>query len=395
MQVTWIYPDINQPIGVGEATVPQVQKFFKELGISIEDMILNVNANLKIGAKFENWSRTQDYFFHPFGDTDIKCLELEWMLDHNKVTPDIVEKYPDLATNFDVKELCNWLDKKFKEFNNLTILRKTITDASEIEDDHIVDATGFSKVLINKNNKDNFKSIRDIIPNNRAWVYRAQYSDIDKQQVPYTTLTAVTHGWIWTIPLKDVITFGHVYDDKYDTKQEYIDFVESRLGYKIDQSKIADIKMITGRNIEHVRQEGSKTIYSVGLSSYFIEPLEATGLYLSMYGIRLLDRLLHRDINAEIYNDLYNNEFDAVTEFISSYYIFSKNTNEYWDHYKSLKIQKHRPNGIFPGRSWNLILSGMGEEERKYKLDYRQILKVKKESTVTYSDWLRKQHERH
>jgi tryptophan halogenase len=404
MKVTWIYPEVNQPIGVGEATVPQVQRFLGELGISVQDMILNCNANLKIGAKFEDWSPIQKSFFHPFGDTDESCMDLEWFLQNNQVPPDILERYPDsvgiqensfppFATNFDVRELCKYLDKIFSTFNNLTIQRRKIEDANEIEDKHIVDATGFAKVLINKGQPENFHSIKHIIPNNRSWVYRAKYSDIENQQQPYTTITAVTHGWIWTIPLKDVVTFGHVYDDKYDTKQEYIDFVESKLGYKIDESKIQDVKIISGRNIKHIRHDGEKTIYSVGLSSYFIEPIEATGLYLCSYGIRLLDELLNGRIDEPHYNSDYNREFDAVCDFVSSYYKFSKNTNEYWNHFKTLNVEKHRQNGIFPTRSWNLILAGMGQEDKEYKIKAERILKIRKDN-VKYSQWLKDFHEK-
>lgn len=406
MQVTWIYPEVNQPIGVGEATVPQVQRFLAELGITVKDMILHCNANLKIGAKFEDWSGVQKSFFHPFGSTDQTCMDLDWYLKNNQIPPDILDAHPDsievmlnnddfydFATNFDVRELCQYLDKIFATFDNLTVIRKTIKDANEVEDDHIIDATGFAKILINKDDPGNFKSIKHIIPNNKAFVYRAEYSDKENQQQPYTTITAISHGWVWTIPLKDVITFGHVHDDQYDTKQEYIDFVESRLGYKIDQSKINEVKMITGRNIEHYRPQGNKHIYSVGLSSYFIEPIEATGLYLATYGIKLLDRLLKKEIDVNEYNNDYNREFDAVTDFISTYYKFSKNTNEYWDHFKTLKIEEHRKNSIFPPRSWNLILAGMGQEEKKYNITAKRILQIRK-GNIKYSQWLKDFHEK-
>lgn len=383
-----------------------MQRFLGTLGISVKDMILNCNANLKIGAKFEDWSPVQKFFFHPFGGTDEKCMDLEWMLLHDQLPPDILESYPDdlairdhndypkFATNFDVRELCAYLDKVFTEFDNLTIERRTITDVDQVEDDHVVDATGFAKVLINKDNPDNFKSIKHIIPNNRAWVYRAQYSDIENQQKPFTTIKAASHGWIWTIPLKDVVTFGYVYDDQYDVKQEYIDYIESTLGYKIDQSKIVDVKMITGRNIKHIRKQGNKTIYSIGLSSYFIEPIEATGLYLCSYGIELLDKLLKNDIDEQQYNDMYNTEFDAVCDFISTYYKYCKNEGEYWDHFKTLDIEKHRPNGIFPPRSWNLILAGMGQEEREHNITAMRALKICR-GNVKYNKWLEDFHAKH
>jgi tryptophan halogenase len=387
IHITWIYPQDNKPIGVGEATVPDVTNFLTELGININDILNDINGSLKIGARFEGWADTGQYFYHPFGLTDQESLEIEWMMQNDKLDPNILDNYSDLAVNFDVRELASWLDIKFKEFSNLTIIRKSITDADEVEDDHIVDCTGFAKVLINKGQIDNFKSIKHIIPNNRAFVYRAQYSDIDKQQVAYTTLTAANYGWIWNTPLKNVVTFGYIHDDKFDVKQEFIDFVENKVGYKIDQSKIGNVPMITGRNINHIRRQGDKTIYSIGLSSFFIEPLEATGLYLTSFGIKLLDKLIHKEITEDYYNSEYNREFDAVTDFIVAYYRFSNKKNEYWDSFKQLEINKHRKNFIFPERSWHYILSGLGEEPRQLTIEAKSILKIRK--GITYREWLK------
>ena len=183
------------------------------------------------------------------------------------------------------------------------------------------------------------------------------------------------------------MTFGYIHDDQYDVRQEFIDFVESKVGYKIDQNKIGNVPMITGRNINHIRHQDNKTIYSVGLSSFFIEPLEATGLYLTSFGIKLLDKLIHNEITEDYYNSEYNREFDAVTDFIAAYYRYSNNTNKYWDTFKKLDIKKHRKNYIFPERSWHYILTGLGEEERKLKITAQSILKVRK--GITYREWLK------
>lgn len=388
IHITWIYPVDNKPIGVGEATVPDVTNFLTDLGISIQTILNDIGGSLKIGAKFENWNG-DTIFCHPFGLTDTESVEIEWMMQNNLLTENITREYSDLAVNFDVRELALYLDEYFKRFNNLTIIRKSIEDAQEIEDNLIVDCTGFAKVLINKHDKDNFKSISHIIPNNRAYVYRAQYSDIDTQQVAYTTLTAAKHGWIWNTPLKDVVTFGYIHDDTFDVKQEFIDFVESRVNYKIDETKIGNIKMITGRNENHISHQGDKIVYSVGLSSFFIEPLEATGLYLTSFGIKLLEKLIDDQITEEYYNSEYNREFDAVTDFIASYYKFSTNSNEYWNKFKDLDIIKHRKNHIFPERSWHYILSGLGVEERKLKIDARSILKLRK--GISYREWMKRE----
>jgi hypothetical protein len=115
---------------------------------------------------------------------------------------------------------------------------------------------------------------------------------------------------------------------------------------------------------------------------------------LCSYGIELLDELLKGNITEQQYDDKYNTEFDAVTDFVSTYYKYCKNSNEYWDHFKTLNIEKHRPNGIFPPRSWNLILAGMGQEEKKHKIDAMRALKICR-GNVKYNKWLEDFHAKH
>jgi tryptophan halogenase len=384
--ITWIYPENNKPIGVGEATVPYVTNFLKDLGIDIEDVIGKIGGSLKIGARFDNWSGKGSKFCHPFGNTDKDSVEIEWLMQNNIIPLDILERYDDLAMNFDVRDLVKYLDEEFKKYNNLKIERRFIKDVQEIEDDIVIDCTGFAKSLINAGQPENFKSISHIIPNNRALAFKTNYTDIDNQQTAYTVLTATNKGWIWKTPLKNAITFGYIFNDKDNVKDEFIQFVENTLQTKIDSSKILEIPMITGRNIKHSRHQGSKIIYSIGLSSFFIEPLEASGLYLTAFGIELLDKLLQGEITEEFYNSEYNREFDAVTDFISAYYRYSSNTGEYWDEYKHLQIEKHRKNALFPARSWHYILSGLGEEDRRLKIEAESILKIRK--GLTYKEWL-------
>ena len=386
IDITWIYPENNKPIGVGEATVPYVTNFLKDLGITIEDVIGKIGGSLKIGARFDNWSGKGSSFCHPFGNTDQDSVEIEWLMKNNLIPLDILERYDDLAMNFDVRDLVLYLDEEFKKYANLKIERRFIKDVSEINDDIIIDCTGFAKSLINAGQPENFKSISHIIPNNKALAFKTNYTDIDNQQTAYTVLTATDKGWIWKTPLKNAITFGYIFNDKDDVKDEFIKFVENALQTKIDTSKILEIPMITGRNINHTRHQGSKTIYSIGLSSFFIEPLEASGLYLTAFGIELLDKLIKNEITEEFYNSEYNREFDAVTDFISAYYRYSSNTGEYWNFYKNLQIEKHRKNSLFPARSWHYILSGLGEEERRLKINAESIIKIRK--GITYKEWL-------
>src|SRR5262245_56122829 len=60
-------------IGVGEATVPNLQKaFFDFLGLAETDWMRHCNASFKTGIKFVNWRKPRavdpgEYFYHLFG----------------------------------------------------------------------------------------------------------------------------------------------------------------------------------------------------------------------------------------------------------------------------------------------------------------------------------------
>jgi len=383
--ITWIYPKINQPIGVGEASVPEVQEFLNDLGISLDDVVRNCNGNFKIGVKFVDWWKKGTTFYHPFGLTDEESVELEYMMQNNIVPENLLTEYSDLASHFDVKLLTAYLDQKFTEFSNLTIERRFVNSLDEVSDNIVVDCTGFKKSFINQNNPDNFISITDTIPNNQVFVYRADYADKTTQQVPYTTMIAQDYGWIWNIPLADKITYGYVHDSKYDVKQSFIDYVESQVG-TIDTSKINTVPMITGRNKNHMLHTDTKTVCGVGLSSCFIEPLEATGLYLTVFGIRLLGQYLQQQITDEVYNKTYNNEFDAVLDFVVAHYKYSERDNEYWQHYNTVGLELYRPNGIFPDRSWDYIIAGFNDNERELTIKAESILKLRK--GLHFSKWM-------
>ena len=63
-------PEIPK-IGVGEATIPNLQKvFFDFLGLKEEEWMPECNASFKAAIKFVNWNDPNDkndYFYHMFG----------------------------------------------------------------------------------------------------------------------------------------------------------------------------------------------------------------------------------------------------------------------------------------------------------------------------------------
>src|SRR5690242_15641137 len=81
VQITVIEAPAIPKIGVGEATIPNLQRvFFDQLGLCERDWMRECNASFKVGVKFTNWrtagpsqplprslGRADDQFYHPFG----------------------------------------------------------------------------------------------------------------------------------------------------------------------------------------------------------------------------------------------------------------------------------------------------------------------------------------
>jgi tryptophan halogenase len=365
INIRWVYPQNNKPIGVGEATVPEVTLFLKELGITPKIIINEMNGTLKLGVKFKDFYKDGESYNHPFGGTDWEGFNIDYMIETNTV-PDNILDYEEIANHFDVRELMLYLDKLLPTFPNLNIERWEVQSSSDLSEKIVIDCTGFRKSLLNQLIPNNFVSITDKIPNNSAYVYRAPYKSIE-QKVPYTISQAMHYGWAWNIPLGDKLTVGYVHDDKHDVYNEYVDYLKTIYG-DVDETKINKVGMITGKNKEHI-YESNQTVIAIGLSSFFIEPLEATGLYLVQFGIRLFDDYINGKITAEKYNDVYNNEFDTILDFIIAHYKFSTRDNEYWSHYKNLDAELYKENNIFPKRSWDYVLRGFGLSNYKPTMD--------------------------
>lgn len=340
--------------------------FLKDLGIDIKTILNELNGSLKLGIKFKDFYKEGESFNHPFGENVFESFNISYMMDNDTV-PDNILEYNEIATHFDVRELMQYLDNVLPQFKNLIIERGEVTDINELKEQTIVDCTGFRKSIINQFLPNNFNSIIDKIPNNTALVYRAPYKN-KNQKVPYTTCQAMDNGWIWNIPLGDQLSIGYVHDNKNNVLKEFIKYIVSIFG-ECHTEHIIEIPMITGRNEKHIYEGESKTIIALGLSSFFIEPLESTGLYLVQYGIKCLDKYLKEQISADYYNTDYNNEFDVILDFIIAHYKYSDRTGEYWEYYKDLEIQEYRENNIFPVLSWEYILKGFDRSNFKPVMD--------------------------
>jgi tryptophan halogenase len=54
-------------VGVGEATIPMIQRFNKVVGIAEAEFLKATNGTFKLGIEFVNWGKLGDRYMHGFG----------------------------------------------------------------------------------------------------------------------------------------------------------------------------------------------------------------------------------------------------------------------------------------------------------------------------------------
>lgn len=354
-QITWIFPEDNNPIGVGEALVPAASHFLAEVGVSHQDIIRHCHGTFKLGIVFDGFNREGEKFCFPFGigeTSKYNAVSVQYMMDQHKV-PDHIYDYPDISTHFRTTEILTYLDDHAKRIPNLTIIRDRAT-REELEGtyDLLIDSTGFGQYISYRPN--NYLSIEDKIPNNKALVYRHQYTNPAAQLRPYSVFKAMEYGWLWHIPLGDRISLGYVHHDKYDVKTEFVEYIQQFMGVDINPDDINEVKFKGGRNIVHLQDN----VVAIGLASTFIEPLESTGLYLVTSALTKLCQYIDGTMDEQEYNDSINDTFDRIVNFILAHYAYNHRNNEYWNHFKQFDVDRYKTSDIFPSEAWDYILSG-------------------------------------
>lgn len=343
------------------------------------------NGTIKLGIVFENFNGNDDSFTFPFGaglDDKFNTSSIDFMMKHDKMSEDLL-MYPDIAGHIRATDILNYLDKLTPTYKNLIVKRETVDiDSLPGTWDLLIDCTGFRQLLSDRSDE-NKVSIYDKIPNNKAFAYRHRYTDKSKQMKPWTTVHAMDYGWIWHIPLGDRIAFGYVHHDKYDVKQDFIDYIEQFMGEKVNVDEMEEINMRTGRSVVHLKDN----IVPIGLASCFIEPLESTGLYLTTAAVERLCRYIDGEITEDEYNAETNEDMDAIVDFIVAHYKYSKRNNDYWNHYKNVDILTHQQISIFNNQSWDFILSGFDQTVQRpiEPIDPRELIKISR--GLPYYKW--------
>lgn len=210
-------------------------------------------------------------------------------------------------------------------------VKKIILDNSQdINADFFIDCTGFYRVLM-KALDVNWISYNDYLPVNTAMPFVIDYND-GEEITPMTTATALSSGWMWNIPLATRRGCGYVFDSNYITEEEAQLEIEQYLG-----KKIKPIKFI---NFESGKSESfwKGNVLSLGLTSAFVEPLEATSIHSTIVQILIFSKeYLYKNVDDTLsnhnrlnYNEKINILYDSILDFVSFHYQGGRNDTKFW-----------------------------------------------------------------
>ena len=343
-------------IGVGEGTMPDfLDLVHRFIGISLPDFYRGAGPTPKLGIRFlwgprpsfnfafgpnvltqpEGLSRPLGYFC----DDDMEDLvSTSALMSACRAFPRAENGSliigEDMAYHLDNERLVAFLES-YAARVGVRILDETIREvqtgeagvtglvaASGVtyEADLYVDSSGFRSMLVGGALGEPLISYKPTLFCDRAVVgswERGRYEPIR----PYTTAETYNAGWCWQVEHEHRVARGYVYCSDFLSDDEAEQEFRSR-NPRIATTRL--VKFISGRR----RNAWVKNVVGVGNASGFVEPLEATSLFvISQDARRLTEVLLQTGREpgpaARVYNMKSGVTWDAIRDFIGVHYRFN------------------------------------------------------------------------
>lgn len=412
-------------IGVGEGSTPALKSFFDIMNIPETEWMPACNATYKCGITFSGWSTRPGFesYYHPFPSMiDSHTLPLFIRNAQQRIAGEEVEAHPNhfffsqrlaeksLAPKahyhfpFDTQygyhfdaillgqflrtkavamgvqhRVCHVQDVVLDTRGNIQHL---LSDAGELlAADFFVDASGFAGMLSQKTLAIPFVSYATELFNDAAVAVPTAMENIIPSQ---TCATALRNGWTWKIPLTERFGNGYVYSSAFCSADEAEQELREHLCLSDTDVPVRHLKMKVGR----VAQPWHRNCLAVGLAQGFIEPLEATALFLIQQTVAIFVEMFEQggftDQHQEAFNQRINDQFDGTRDYIVTHYkTSSRRDTEYWrantadpnnvsESLRALyrcwksgdnlaaEIKRQAIEKYYPVASWYCIFAGMG-----------------------------------
>ena len=393
-------------IGVGEGSTEHWARFMKQCNIDLAELFKETDATFKYGINFANWNGDNRSYIQsvngeinisgPLGTKFIYANLVSKNVDPLFLTRPYVVKSELIEDNYNINQFhfntfklneflhkkcvaagINVIDAEINEVpldDNGYIECLKSTDAREFKYDLYVDSTGFSRLLIQKTLGVKWKSYQKYLPMNSAIAFPTER----EETIPAWTLSrAMKSGWLWRIPTQERFGNGYVFNDQFLDFDKAQEEVEELYGHPIEIGK--KVKFDAGC----VEKSWHKNCVAIGLSSSFIEPLEASSIGTSIQQAFILGETLPTYVKGNAFAErTFNGHCDDILEnildFVALHYRGQRNDTPFWQHTKDiplppgleekLEIYKHKfptdydfdnKRVLFQAANWIIVMHGL------------------------------------
>lgn len=217
-----------------------------------------------------------------------------------------------------------------RDANNGDVTCLHLERGSSLSAELYLDCTGFRRALI-KELGASWQSFTDVLPVNRAMPFWLDIED-GEEIAPYTLAWAQKAGWLWKIPTRERYGCGYVYSDNHTSREQAQAEIESVLGQAIEPRN--DISIDAGR----LDESWLHNVVALGLSSSFLEPLEATSIHGTVVQLMLLVQQLESMDSGKKdtaiarlnYNQIVGGQVDDFRDFIRLHYVSERRDTPFW-----------------------------------------------------------------
>ena len=389
-QITVVESDAIGILGAGEGTVPHIVAVLDFLKIPLSALFRECSATLKTGIKFTNWHGDGTSYFHNFtGNDELEMWDLDNIFRFNVLPTMLIgqdipldsasfiaklsaegkvpfvysdipkadlHKYPDplntlhplgsFALHFDARLLAKFLAKLALSERNIeriegklaqrsndaegNITSLTLEDGTALSFDFIFDCSGFARLLLGKHFNEPWVDYSKHLPLDTALPFFIPHDGV--KLPPYTEAMAMKFGWIWKIPVQDRYGCGYVFDSSFISEEEALKEVEDLLGFQVTSPKTFKFKAGAFSNTL------VKNCFAVGLAQNFVEPLEATSIWVfSKNLINFLKSDAINNLTPDVINRINSNcrmVNDPVPEFLQMHYLTRRRDSPFWQTFR-------------------------------------------------------------
>ena len=373
-------PDIPI-IGVGEGTWPNLRKTLLMLGVDEGEFMRECDATFKQGAKFVNWIETpldgkENAYYHPLNTVFHASYEFNlspyWLLGHagegvaydqavasqsricdlglapKKITTPAYDCLQEYSYHLNAVKFAAFLKKHCVEKLGVTHIYANIEDVKldedefieslvtdnkeEIKADFFLDCSGSTSILLKGVYNIPWININDIILNDTAIAMQVPYANENTPIKTHTVMTAEEAGWIWDIGLKNRRGLGYVYGSQYTSHARAEEVLRNHIGKECEGIEVRKF----GMDLGYREKFWHKNCVAIGMSAAFVEPLEASAIFLFDAAANMIADQFPRTREAMLhvekkYNRAFEMRLERTVDFIKMHYCISKRRDsQYW-----------------------------------------------------------------